>query len=490
MNPTTMQLPPRELRERQAVGDSVKLIWRDAIASERMWTSIVKADGGRFVGYLDNDPRDMTIKQGTLVEFGPEHILELAPSPEAMEEHLLRSIEAGVSPFGVRSTPSAVSREVFEATTARAEAGEVEAIRETIGIYFASGIHDDPEAVRWIERGAELGDGVCLFLLGDHHERDGRMAEARDCWQRGAATGDTDSMHSLGLAAFRDDDHEQAKAWWQQAADAGHGTAAYNLSLLASEDGDLDAERAWRDRAIELGNADAMYNLGVQFEIDGNLDAARELFERGAATGSPACRRALGIIALKQGHTETGMTHLRLAADDDEPVALRVLAAMTEARPEKVALLTRAAERGDAPAMDLLGDLSEQDGSMGDARMWWGRAAELGNADSFRSLGLDAYNREDIDAAIEFWDRGIEADPNHAWCIYSRALVGGERGDDPTEMWELASRAAELGLPAAMFHVGRTLLDDGQAEAGMDFIRAAAEAELEDAVEFLKEHGG
>jgi TPR repeat protein len=488
-NPTTMQLPPRELRERQTVGDSVKLIWRDAMASERMWAKIVKAGGDRFVGYLDNDPRDMTIKQGTLVEFGPEHILELAPSQKEMEEHLLRAIEAGESPFSVRSTPQGVSREIFEETTARAEAGDLEAIRDCIRFYFTSGIPDDPEAVRWLERGAALDDAACLDHLGDHHEREGRMAEARDCWQRGAALGNTDSMQSLGLAAFSDGDIEQAKQWWSQAGDAGHGAAAYNLSLVASEEGNRDAELAWQDRAIELGNADAMYNRAVLFEIEGDLDAARELFERGAASGDVKCRRGLGLTALKQGQTETGLTHLRLAADQDEPMALRLLGVMADARDEKLALFTRAANLGDDGAMDLLGDVAEADANMGDARMWWERAAELGNADSFRSLGLDAYNRDDIDAAISFWDRGIEANPNHGWCLFSRALVGMERDEDSTEMWNLACRAADVGNPQAMLHVGKGLVDDGQTDVGLDLIRRAAEEGLEEAVEFLREHG-
>ncbi len=489
-NPATMHLPPRELRERQTVGDSVKLIWRDAMASERMWAEIVKAGNDRFVGYLDNDPLDMSIKQGTLVEFGPEHILELAPSQEEMEEHLLRAIEAGESPFSVRSTPQGVSREIFEETTVRAEAGDLEAIRDCIRFYFASGIPDDPEAVRWLERGAALDDGACLDHLGDHHEREGRMSEARDYWQRAATLGNTDSMQSLGLAAFSDGDVEQAKQWWSQAGDAGHGAAAYNLSIVASEEGNRDAELAWQERAIELGNADAIYNRGVLFEIDGDLDSARELFERGAALGDVKCRRGLGLIALKQGHTETGLTHLRLAADEDEPMALRLLGVMSDARDEKVGFLTRAANLGDDGAMDLLGDVAEGDGNMGDARMWWERAAELGNGDSFRSLGLDAYNREDFDAAISYWDRGIEANPNHGWCLFSRAVVGMERDEDATAMWDLYCRAADVGNPQAMFYVGRALLSDGQTDSGLDLIRRAAEEGLEGAVDFLNEHGG
>ncbi len=490
MNPTTMQLPPRELRERQGVKAGVKLAWKDEINVERMWALIVKIDGDRYVGRLDNDPDLMVIKDGTLVEFGPQHILELLPSVEVRLERMRTSIEDGLDLFGTKPIPHNVSRAHFDATVARAEAGDIEAIRESFGFFFAAGNFDDPQAVRWLERGAALDDAVSLDHLGDHHERAGRVGEARECWQRAASLGNTDSMQSLGLAAFADGDVEQAKQWWSQAGDAGHGAAAYNLSIVASEEGNRDAELAWQERAIELGNADAMYNRAVLFEIDGDLDGARELFERGAANGDAKCRRGLGLIALKQGHTETGLTHLRLAADEDEPMALRLLGVMTNARDEKVGFLTRAANLGDDGAMDLLGDVAEGDGNMGDARMWWERAAELGNGDSFRSLGLDAYNREDFDAAISYWDRGIEANPNHGWCLFSRAVVGMERDEDATAMWDLYCRAADAGNPQAMFYVGRALLSDGQTDPGLDLIRRAAEDGLEEAAEFLKEHGG
>ncbi|MEI7439972.1 MAG: hypothetical protein WCK20_09915, partial [Thermoleophilia bacterium] len=372
-NPTTMSLPPRELRERQVVGNTVKLIWQDAINGERMWAVIVKLDRDQYVGYLDNNPLDLIINRGTLVEFGPEHILELAPSREVMADLLQQAVETGENPFAVRPTPAGVSREIFQETSARAEAGDIEAIRECVDFYYASGLHDDPEAVRWLEKGAALDDGVCLDHLGDHHERVGNSTEARECWRRGAVLGNVNSMLSLGLAAIQDDDVEQAKQWWRQASDAGEGTSARNLSILAARDGDSDAERAWQDRAIELGNTDAIYERGVSLEQEGDLDGARELYERGAGTGSATCRRALGVVALRQGHTETGLTHLRLAADEDEPAALRVLGMMTEEQNEKIALLTRAADLGDAISMDFLGNVAIQEERPGDAQMWWER---------------------------------------------------------------------------------------------------------------------
>ncbi len=456
-NPDTMILAPRELRERQTVGAQVKLVWRDALASERMWTEIVKVDGDHYVGYLDNDPVDMSIKHGTLVVFGPEHILELAPPPEEAAQRLLESLESGENLFTVRPTPYIASREVFEAAMAKAEAGDIDAIKQCFSFYQQSGNPDDPAAVLLLERGAALDDPACIDLLGDHHEREGRESEAHACWHRAAGLGNPHSMYSLGVVAFGAGDHEQAKRWWVDAGDAGHARSALGLALIAGMEDDADDETRWLQRSVELGSTEGMYALGVRLESHDDIDGARDLYERGAGLGSLACRRAVGLVALKQGHNETAMTHLRIAAEAGEPVANRILGRLANDEDEKIAHLTRAAELGDAPAMDMLGDAAKELGNMGDARMWWERAAEHGDANSFHSLGLDATNQDDHDAAADYWDRGIAADPNHGACLLSRGLLG--------------------------------LMRDENSETGMDLVRRAAAAGSEEAAAFLSEHG-
>ncbi len=456
-NPDTMILPPRELRERQTVGAQVKLVWRDALASERMWTGIVKVDGDHYVGYLDNDPVDMSIAQGTLVVFGPEHILELAPPPEEAAQKLLESLESGENLFTVRPTPASVSREVFEAAMAKAEAGDIDAIKQCFSFYQQSGNPDDPAAVLLLERGGALDDPTCIDLLGDHHEREGRESEAHACWHRAAGLGNPHSMNSLGVVAFGADDHEQAKRWWVDAGDAGHARSAYLLAVVAGMEDDADDVMRWLQRSVELGFTEGMYSLGVLLESHDDIDGARDLYERGAGLGSLECRRAVGVVALKQGHNETAMTHLRIAAEAGEPVANRILGTLANDEDKKVAHLTRAAELGDAPAMDLLGDAAKELGNMGDARMWWERAAEHGDANSFHSLGLDATNQDDHDAAADYWDRGIAVDPNHGACLLSRGLLG--------------------------------LMRDENSETGMDLVRRAAAAGSEEAAAFLSEHG-
>ena len=103
---------------------------------------------------------------------------------------------------------------------------------------------------------------------------------------------------------------------------------------------------------------------------------------------------------------------------------------------------------------------------------------------------MAAYNRDDVETAYDFWTRVLERNPDAALTLYVRSLAGSANGDDDAEMWDMACRAAELGLPQAMNSVGRRLIEDGQTNAGMDFVRSAAEAGWEDAVAYLKEHGG
>jgi hypothetical protein len=84
-HPTTFEIVERAAREGMRVGDFVKLIVNhderrtDRPAGERMWFEIVRQEGERYVGKLDNVPSSLPMRLGAEVAFGPEHILELDP---------------------------------------------------------------------------------------------------------------------------------------------------------------------------------------------------------------------------------------------------------------------------------------------------------------------------------------------------------------------------------------------------------------------------
>lgn len=75
--PDTFHIPTREERESLKPGQSAKLIFEDL--HERMWVSVVEKTDTGYLGSLDNIPTCPTsdIDYGDLVEFGPEHVIDI-----------------------------------------------------------------------------------------------------------------------------------------------------------------------------------------------------------------------------------------------------------------------------------------------------------------------------------------------------------------------------------------------------------------------------
>lgn len=81
--PDTFWIPSEADKNAVAPGDHVQLIFASAEGDmpERMWVKCTAA-GARFTGRLDNVPFDLEgIGLGDVVEFGPEHIIQIADSP-------------------------------------------------------------------------------------------------------------------------------------------------------------------------------------------------------------------------------------------------------------------------------------------------------------------------------------------------------------------------------------------------------------------------
>lgn len=82
--PETFHIPSRDARENLRIGDIVKLVFaltdRESadVGAERMWVIVKEEANGRYIGALDNDPFCLVgIKAGDLVEFGPEHVIDI-----------------------------------------------------------------------------------------------------------------------------------------------------------------------------------------------------------------------------------------------------------------------------------------------------------------------------------------------------------------------------------------------------------------------------
>lgn len=74
------RIPDREYRTNLATGDIVKLIFysKEPRGAERMWVVVNRAENGRYTGWLDSQPVSIPLKRDDSVEFGPEHVIEIA----------------------------------------------------------------------------------------------------------------------------------------------------------------------------------------------------------------------------------------------------------------------------------------------------------------------------------------------------------------------------------------------------------------------------
>lgn len=83
--PATFYLPPLEIRTCLVPGDIVKLVFRiehdGEVDVERMWVIVRSTGPSGYVGALDNQPYCTDeLEPGTLVQFGPEHVIQIHQS--------------------------------------------------------------------------------------------------------------------------------------------------------------------------------------------------------------------------------------------------------------------------------------------------------------------------------------------------------------------------------------------------------------------------
>jgi TPR repeat protein/GTPase SAR1 family protein len=132
---------------------------------------------------------------------------------------------------------------------------------------------DDPEALQWLERGAEVGSAECMKRLGDLH-RTGACglqsdeSDARSWYEKGAALSHVDSMLSLALL-LQPREAERAAQLYSDAlrVDSGNTLAMFKLAQCYADGDGVDkseetAVELYR-RAANLGNRGAMSELGV-----------------------------------------------------------------------------------------------------------------------------------------------------------------------------------------------------------------------------------
>ncbi|MEU1899320.1 protein kinase [Nocardiopsis dassonvillei] len=248
-------------------------------------------------------------------------------------------------------------------------------------------------------------------------------------------------------------------------------------------------------------------------QIEGTaLGPAADLFAWGAviihaATGSAAFPGATQAARINQVLTQPPQTGdladplltivLACMAKDPEqrPTARQVLDMLlsgrttpspseipTASEDDKEGRLRRAAEVGDVEAMKDLGLLMRQRGKKNRAESWYRRAAEAGDTEAMNSLGLMLQQRKDLSQAESWFRRGAEAGDTGAMFYFGRLLA--ERGETAqAEAWYRC--AAEVGQIDSMYKLGTLLQARASTDEAAVWYRRAADGGNSDAMNRL-----
>jgi uncharacterized protein len=192
--------------------------------------------------------------------------------------------------------------------SARADQGDVSAMRRLAQVYEGILIDPDPEAHwHWVERAAGAGDATSqgmlarAYLEGRDRPMDGPRGQQ---WaERAIAQGYVAAKAYLGRALLNGEvlppDLRRAEALLQEAAEAGHSAAQTDLGrayLTGSPlSPDPEAGLRWLEAAIDQGSSSAMTVLGYAYwngdGVPQDRAKAQELLNRAAELGHPSAER-------------------------------------------------------------------------------------------------------------------------------------------------------------------------------------------------------
>ncbi len=479
-------IPPREMRERFAAGQTVKLMWSDGEHVERMWAVILRNDEGRYVGALDNDPIRLDIRQGTLVEFGPEHIMERPPTPDEQAEAMRHLMETGERS---RAIPEGVTQARYDEIKTLAEEGDVDSMHSMIE--FAERNGDADMFFHWVERAAELGDARSLVLLGARAYENEEFAEAEKLFLE-AIDEEPMALHLLALLAYAQREDATAEIWLRRGAEAGYVDSMSALGQVLIDRDTVEA-RLWLEKAVAAKNADAMLFLSRLEYADGDEDHARTLLALAAELGNESAATALdnfedfgAAIEYRRSLFDSQTVadyESRAQAGDPESVAwLLTRASALSLDDQRIPLLEMGMSYGIDWAFGLMGDELNKKSDIAGAQRMWEEAAGRGNPDAMYKLGHLRAHEEDWAGAVDWYTQGASLGHAECMCILGEIALNEKRLDDSAD---LLRRAVEGDSARARFLLGVVFIQQGDREEAMKLIVHAAEAGEEDAQQFL-----
>ncbi len=405
---------------------------------------------------------------------------------------------AGLTPAGtVMGTPAYIAPEVWNGRPASAASdlyalgavlfelltGRPPFVRDNHYAYYVAHLQEPPEPLGAHAPGLPSGVGELIEAL-----------LAKDPGARPAAAADVaDSLTAL-RRSFAGREGANGPAVGAAAAPAALGSTAggatpwHAVPRLPAQRSEPDAGGppggtsgvdGWLSRVADADNTDGasfMHHHGQLLRKLGDVDSARTWWTRAAEAGNAEAMDGLGILCRAAGDTDGAVLWWLRAAEAGNTDAMDELADLYRAEDDTATAVTwwtRAADAGNTDAMYNLGRLLHQRGDAAAARLWWARAGEAGDAYAMNRLGFLHQAQADVEGARTWWARA--ADAGDADAAYHLGGLLHERGDlDGARVWW--TRAAEAGIRAyAMFVFGTLLREQGDTDEAHTWLSRAAE---------------
>lgn len=275
---------------------------------------------------------------------------------------------------------------------------------------LALALGDSSESIEWLWRAAEAGNPFAQRELGTRYLQGFGGAEANPTeafrWLQAAAqAGDGGAMYNIGTALFTgtgtDRNLPEAARWFRAGAEQGLGRSMVALAGMmfqgAGVEKDPETALNWLRRALETpDSAQARLALG-RHAIAGSLDGMVAT-ERAVPWVFAAARNdAEGAEDWLAGEAANGMVSAQSA------LGRYLLETSTDRNEEAIALLTKAATRGDALGQFALAEALAKTGDYVMAHKWYNVSATLGHpqAPERRDVIGNLMTAEDIAKAQE-----------------------------------------------------------------------------------------
>lgn len=229
------------------------------------------------------------------------------------------------------------------------------------------------QAEYWLETAADVGHPGGIINLGVLYDEQGRDDDAEQLWCRAAQDGHIQAKHNLGVLYARQERLDEAEHWWREAAIDGSTSDMNHLGTHLAHRDPGEAEH-WLRQAAQNDHVDALYNLGNLLREQQRSSEADPWLRHAVQAGSSDAMAALGDL------------------DNDK-----------DASEEAEHWWRQAAEAGHLSAMSNLGHLLHAHGSAQEAEYWYRIATTRGNTTAAYNLGNLCYHQERFDEAQQLW---------------------------------------------------------------------------------------